>query len=91
MTPKTVLAAGFEEIRAIEVRCQRCAGKATIPISRRHLPSDFACPGCGQSFWGAEDSVAFNRVKDLIEALAALTELDEHRKFSLGFELDSPA
>lgn len=85
MTPKSVIVVDAKEIKSIDIRCE-CGMSLTIPmVTKKELPHDFKCDGCGNQLW-VNTSALQAGVFQLIEALRDISK-DTGKTCSVTFTL----
>lgn len=89
MTPRSLLAVDFREIRAVEVRC-KCGAVTSIPLPKNAFSVEHVtCLGCNSIMWFAEaEGSPYRKVKALIDAISAWQSA-EGVPFTLGFSLET--
>jgi Zn finger protein HypA/HybF involved in hydrogenase expression len=88
MTIRHTITVDVEEIKAIEVRCNKCPGLVSYPIGYA-VPTFLNCPGCGANLIEVSQPVS-TAIRNLANALAGWKQVAEPQ-CHLTFTLDAPS
>jgi len=90
MTPRSVIAIDFKEIKAVEIRC-KCGAVISLPLPNTDLSEHLACMGCNNTLWFAKaDGSPHGKVHALMRAIGIWQQV-ENAPFTLGFSLEVSA
>jgi Zn finger protein HypA/HybF involved in hydrogenase expression len=86
MTKKQALTLSITEIKALELRCNKCAGFVSLPLG--HAVAAFIkCPGCGETL--IDNGDRHNVISKLYSSLGQWTRFQD-LPLDLTFTVDLP-
>jgi hypothetical protein len=86
MTKRHLLTVSITDIKALEVRCNKCEGLISFPLGY-NIPNFVNCPGCGANLWDAGPT--YNALDRLYGAFVEWSRVSQ-KPLDLTFSIELP-